>query len=447
MLSGGYEHVLIKQNRLFYGWIIVALSFVNLGIIFGIWYSFSVFFVAILDEFGWSRAATAGVFSCFMLVHSGSAIVIGSFLDRFGARVVIPVGACIVALGLFASSRIDALWQLYLWYGVLTPIGVCAVGFIAHGIILPKWFDRKRGLAIGIAMAGIGLGMQVLVPAAQFVIADFGWRTAYCLLAGFILITVLPLNIILQRKDPRVVGQYPDGAHAGEAARNESKGIGPSEPCRTCSPVIWTVHACLRSKQFWFLCAAFFFTPLAVQGTLIHQVASVVDRGFSAVQGAFFFGLAGIMGSVGKILFGWLSDRIGREKAFGIGLGCAFLGVLSLMLLRADWPYLLYGYAILFGLGYGSIAPIIPARTADLFLGPHFGKILGVLSIGGGTGGALGVWLSGKIYDITSNYNASFIISLLSLIVAVFLFRCAGTPVVSAKNPFIRGSRLLPPIP
>lgn len=424
----------MKHHRLFYGWIIVGLSFINLGIIFGIWYSFSVFFVAIIREFGWSRAATAGVFSCFMIVHSGSAIVIGSFLDRFGARVVFPAGACIVALGLFASSRIDVLWQFYLWYGVLTPVGVCAVGFIAHGIVLPKWFDRKRGLAIGIAMAGIGLGMQILVPAAQIIISQYGWRTAYCIMASFILITVLPLNIIFQRKDPREVGQHPDGVSSEETTGKYPSEAGPPESCRTCSPVVWTVHACLRSKQFWFLCASFFFTPLAVQGTLIHQVASVIDRGFSAVQGAFFFGLAGIMGSAGKILFGWLSDRVGREKAFGLGLGCAFLGVLSLMLLRPDWPGLLYGYAILFGFGYGSIAPIIPARTADLFLGPHFGKILGMLSLGGGVGGALGVWLSGKIYDLTAHYNVSFIISLIALVVAVVFFRLAGTSATPAKK-------------
>ncbi|TFG93413.1 MAG: MFS transporter, partial [Syntrophobacterales bacterium] len=318
---------------------------------------------------------------------------------------------------------------------VLTPVGVCAVGFIAHGIILPKWFDKKRGLALGIAMAGIGLGMQILVPAAQLTIAHFGWRTAYCVLAGFILITILPLNIFLQRNNPQEIGQNPDGASAGEIAEdNLTKEARHSETSRTEAPIIWTIHACLRSKQFWFLFASFFFTPLAVQGTLIHQVAGVVDKGFSAVQGAFFFGLAGMAGSVGKIFFGWLSDRIGREIAFGAGLGCAFLGVLNLMLLQLDFPYLLYGYAILFGLGYGSIAPIIPARTADLFLGPHFGKILGVLSIGGGVGGALGVWLSGKIYDITTNYNASFVISLISLILAVILFRLAGTPVVRKKE-------------
>ncbi|MBA7591695.1 hypothetical protein ES708_33855 [subsurface metagenome] len=104
------------------------------------------------------------------------------------------------------------------------------------------------------------------------------------------------------------------------------------------------------------------------------------------------------------------------------------------MLLQPNCPYLLYGYAILFGLGYGSIAPIFPARTADLFLGPHFGKIMGVLSIAGGVGGALGVWFSGKIYDITASYNIFFIISLISLILAVILFRLAGTPVMHKKE-------------
>ena len=425
----------MNKNRLFYGWVIVGVSFFNLLIISGIWYSFSVFFVALIREFGWSRAATAGVFSSFMLVHSLAAVIVGSFFDRFGARIVIPFGGCVVALGLFASSRINELWQFYMWYGVVTSVGVSAVGFIAHGMILPKWFDRKRGLAIGIAMAGIGFGMQILVPSTQFVIDHFSWRTAYCALAGFVLITIVPLNSFLQRNNPQEIGQHVDGTRAEELVKNASPEAGKTGGSEESLPKIWTIHSALRSKQFWFLFFAFVFTPLAIQGTLIHQVASVVDRGFTAIQGAFFFGLAGIMGSVGKIFFGWLSDKIGRGKAFGIGLGCAFLGVLSLMQLKLSSPYLLYGYAVLFGLGYGSSAPIFPSRAADLFMGPHFGKILGVLSIALGIGGAFGVWLSGKIYDVTTNYNVSFIIVLISFILAIILFQMSGVRAMRKKAP------------
>ena len=425
----------MKKHRLFYGWVIVGLSFLNLLIISGIWYSFSVFFVAVIREFGWSRAATAGVFSSFMMVHSLAAVIVGLFIDRFGARIVIPFGGCVVALGLFASSRITELWQFYVWYGVITSVGVSAVGFITHGMILPKWFARKRGLAIGIAMAGIGFGMQILVPSTQFVIDHFSWRTAYCALAAFVLITIVPLNILLQRNNPQEVGQNVDGARAEELGKNLSPESGQTGGDPAGLTKIWTIHSSLRSKQFWFLFFAFVFTSLAIQGTLIHQVASVVDRGFTAIQGAFFFGLAGIMGSVGKIFFGWISDKIGRGKAFGIGLGCAFLGVVSLMQLRLSCPYLLYGYSILFGLGYGSSAPIFPSRAADLFMGPHFGKILGVLSIALGIGGAFGVWLSGKIYDVTTNYNASFIIVLISFILAIILFQMSGVRVMRKTAP------------
>ncbi len=425
----------MKQRRFFYGWIIVGVSFINLAIIFGIWYSFSVFFVAVLNEFGWSRASTAGVFSCFMLVHSASAVMVGGLLDKFGARLVIPAGSLVVALGLYAASRIHSLLEFYLWYGVVTPIGVCAVGFIAHSIVLPKWFARKRGLAIGIAMAGVGIGMQVIVPAAQYGIDHYGWRTAYCLLAALILVTIFPLNALLQRKNPSAIGEIPDGLtpHSG-GNRNSETETGEREAIILHTPIAATILETLRTKQFWLLCATFIFTPLAVQGTLIHQVASVIDRGFTPVQGAFFFGLAGIIGSVGKILFGYLSDIIGREKAFTMGMGCAALGVVSLMILTPSTGWLLFGYAILFGLGYGSIAPLFPARSADLFLGPNFGKIMGILSLGGGIGGAAGVWLSGKIFDLTASYHVSFGISIAAIVIAIIFFWFTGAPEKTEKS-------------
>ena len=412
----------MKRRRIFYGWTIVGTSFVTLAISFGIWYSFSVFFVAILREFGWSRAATAGVFSLFMVAHSGIAIIIGSLLDRVGPRKVIPFGSMLVVIGLLASSRIQALWQLYLFYGVVTGMGICSIGFISQSILLPNWFLKKRGLAIGIAMAGIGVGMQVLVPITQHIISCFGWRPAYCFLAAITLTIVIPLNAMFQRRNPEEIGELPDGdkmpiEHQGAMKENPLPSS-ISEPI----PAQWTLGNTLRASRFWFLFLTFFFTPMAIQGILIHQVAHVVDRGFSAERGAFFFGLAGIMGSAGKILFGHLSDKIGREKAFAIGIGCTFLGVLSLMGLRPGHGLLLYGYAILFGLGYGSIAPIFPSRAADLFQGAHFGKIYGFLSIAMGLGGATGAWLSGKIFDMTASYQIAFLGVLTVLVLIIFLF-------------------------
>lgn len=435
----------MKQDRIFYGWIIVALSFVNLGVIFGIWYSFSVFFVAVIEDFHWSRAATSGVFSCFMLVHSFAALPMGTVMDRFGPRRVIPAAALVVALGLAASSRITTLWEFYLWFGVVTAIGVCAIGFIAHGIILPRWFQRKRGLAIGIAMSGIGLGMQIIIPLCHYLITLFGWRTAYLILAAGTLAILVPLNVLVQRNSPEEIGDVPDGRHSVDPGRQGAVKALPPEVITVSRPVYpplaQTLREALRTRQFWFLFVSFFFTPLAIQGTLIHQVASVTDSGFSPAQGAFFFGMAGIFGSVGKIFFGTLSDRTGREKAFALGMICTMAGVVSLLFLQPDRGFLLYSYAILFGLGYGSIAPIVPARSADLFLGPHFGKILGILSIGGGLGGAMGVYLSGTIFDITGDYRLAFVIALVAIGMSTVLFWFSSVP----KDPSRSGSEQVLP--
>jgi len=413
----------MKSHRFFYGWTIVAVSFITLGIAFGIWYSFSVFFVAIQKEFGSTRAATAGVFSVFMVVQSGAAILIGFLLDRFGPRKVLPIGSALIVIGLMASSRINSIWQLYLFYGVVTAVGICSIGYPSHSIFLPNWFVKKRGLAIGIAMAGIGIGMQVLVPFAQHIISLYGWRVAYWVLAAIVLIMVIPLTAVFQRRNPREVGAFPDGE---KGARNSTE-TSRKDPSLTTSAELhstqWTLRNTLRTRRFWFLFLTFFFTSLAIQGTLIHQVAHVVDKGFSAEKGALIFGLVGILGSVGKILFGYLSDRIGRTKAFTIGMGCTFFGVINLMILQPAHLHPLYAYAIFFGLGYGSIAPIFPAHAADLFHGAHFGKIYGSLSMAGGIGGATGTWLSGKIFDLTSSYRIAFLIVLSSIILMVILFR------------------------
>ena len=417
----GEDILAVKKPHFFYGWKIVGISFVTLAIAYGIWYSFSVFFVVILSEFGWSRAATAGVFSLFTLVHSFSGFLVGSLLDRFGARRVIPAGSVLIVLGLVLTSQIQSLWQLYLYYGVVTAVGICSIGFISHSIFLPNWFFKKRGLAMGAAMAGIGVGMQIIVPVTQSVIANIGWRPACWLLAGIVITIVVPLNAIVQRKNPEEIGELPDGERKVIAPENLKEENSPSDNVFHI-PFVWTLHNSFRTRQFRFLCLTFFFTAFAIQGILIHQVVHIIDKGFSPQQGAFFFGLSGIFGSVGKIFFGHLSDQIGRNRAFSISIGCTFFGVLSLAVLQSGYGWLLYTYAILFGLGYGSIAPIYPARVADLFQGPEFGKIYGLISIAGGLGGALGAWLYGKIFDLTLTYTMAFIVVMLGLVLILVLF-------------------------
>jgi MFS family permease len=409
-----------KHRDVFYGWTIVSISFVTLTISFGIWYSFSVFFVAILGEFGWTRASTAGIFSIFMLVHSAAALAVGPLMDRFGPRLVIPIGSIVSAFGLVLTSRIDSLWQFYLAYGFVTAAGLCTTGFVSHSIFLPRWFNRKRGFAIGIAMAGVGLGMLVLVPISQWLISSSGWRIAYCALGGLLLVTVVPLNLVFQRRSPVDIGDIPDGR--GQSSGNMLAAVSSAGPQWESSSQDRTLRRVLKYDRFWFLLFVYFATPMVTQGPLVHQVAHMVDKGYSSSTGAFILGLTGITGSVGKILFGYFSDRVGRERALAMGMGCAFFGISSLMFLERGDVLLPYAYAFLFGLGYGSVAPIYPSRAADLFEGPQFGRIFSLLAIAGGIGGGVGTWLYGRIYDITASYRISFIMILITIVLIVIVF-------------------------
>ena len=411
-----------KGARFYYGWTIVSVSFVTLAIAFGIWYSFSVFFVAILKEFGWSRAATAGVFSAFIMIYSALAIVIGSLLDRFGPRAVLPFGSLFIVIGLLASSRMQTLWQFYLSYGLLTAIGVCSIGHISHSIFLPNWFLMKRGFAVGIAMAGVGVGIIGLVPLSQLIISRLGWRTAYVILATFVLTIVIPINAIFQRKGPEEVGDFPYGQKISLNTPGSSKHPVQPHPREDHILKDWTLRETLGTNHFWFLFLTYLFAPFTTQGILLHQVAHVVDKGFSPDRGAFFFGLVGIVGSAGRILFGYISDRVGRERAFITAIGCTFLGILCMLSLQKGYGVLLYGYAIFFGLGYGAIPPLLAVWTADLFHGSQFGKIFGLLSIALGLGGAMSTWIMGKIFDVTASYKIAFMMSLTACVSVVLLF-------------------------
>jgi sugar phosphate permease len=196
---------------LFYGWVVVLVGFVTLGVAFGIWYSFSVFFLAIIKEFGWSRAAASSIFSAILISQAVTGLQAGLLQDRFGPRVVIPAGCLIVAAALALTSRAQGLSHFYLTYGLLAGAGVSLLGFSSHAASIPKWFERKRGLAVGMAMSGIGFGMLILIPMMEKAITRYGWRNAYLILAALALFVVAPLNLFLSRRSPEAMNLRPDG--------------------------------------------------------------------------------------------------------------------------------------------------------------------------------------------------------------------------------------------
>ncbi|MFQ5904091.1 MAG: MFS transporter, partial [Candidatus Binatia bacterium] len=211
----------------YYPWIVVGLSFLTVGVAFGCRSSFAVFFVAVTQEFQWSRGVTAGVLLLGALIWGLAAPFIGMLFDRFGPRVVIPAGSLIMALGFFVSSTTQSILHFYIGMGILMSLGFAALPMSTHGIIISNWFVHKRGRAMGIVASGMGVGVLVIAPLTQFIISELGWRHAYRMLALLLAVLIAPLNLLFQRHRPEDVGLSPDSGSlspiAGTANSNLHK--------------------------------------------------------------------------------------------------------------------------------------------------------------------------------------------------------------------------------
>ena len=373
----------------------IAVTFVTLALTYGVWYSYSVFLVALLREFGWSRSVVSGAFSLFALVHGMSGMWLGRLADRLGPRRIVLVGGLVLAIALPLDGAIRTPWQLYLTFGLLTGVGVAAAGWVPAVVLVQRWFPGRVGFALGATSAGIGVGITVVVPFSQLLIDLLGWRWAFRILGFLMVVWVIPATLWMLRDPPRAV---PGPAHTVNAGPPSTR-------------VDITLAEAARLPRFWLLGWAQVFGNLASQMLFVHQAAYLVDHGIATIVAASVVSVVGLTSIAGKTGGGWLSDRLGREITYTIGMvltlgSIAVLGLIAL----APSPALAYGYAVLLGLGYSVTAPLMPAVISDLFRGRHFGAIFGTLHVANALGGSIGPWVGGRIFDVTGSYRAAFLV-------------------------------------
>ena len=375
-------------------WIVVGAVWVTLAIASGLYFSFPVFFVALVEEFGWSRGATAAAFSISSVVQGVLSPLVGMLVDRLGPRRVMLGGAWLLGAACALSSQIGSLWSLYAVVGVLAASGVCAVSWVPTGALIARWFAERRSSVMGLAFSGMGAGVLVVGPLAQWLIVGYGWRAAYLALGLGTLVVLVPLIWLGVSEAPAV------------APPSRGEATGPADTGRE-------IGDALHTPGFWALFFAYLCTPLAVFSVVTHQVAFAVDHGFPRLFVAGIFGLTGLLSVVGRIVFGIAADRIGRAITATISYGCTAVGILCLLGLEV-WPHVaaLYTYAFFFGLGFGARGPIITAIAAQLFPSRRFGVIYGLLSVGNGIGGGLAPWFGGFVHDLTGSYRIAFLIAI-----------------------------------
>ena len=384
------------MNRRFVALGVIAAT---LSIAYGVWYSYSVILVALLAEFGWSRSVLAGAFSVFTLVHGGLNPVIGMLCARFRPLRVMAVGGAAMGLSLFADSFISTPLGLYLGFGVATAISVGLGGWVPSLVFVQRNFQERLGLSVGIISSGVGVGMLLVVPLTQFLIDEFGWRTAFRVLGVIAVAWIVPSSLFLRKVmlSPENRGQTP---------------IRQNQEQPGSDPDFLTLRQALRTRPFWLLWGAFFFGNLCSQTLHVHQVAYLVDRGLVAMVAASVVGVVGLSSILGKTGGGWLSDRVDRELVYMSGIAVMVASALALLLIEGDSSrWALYGYAVLLGIGYSVTAALIPTMVSDRFSGPHFGAIVGLALTGTAAGSAVGPWLAGTLYDATGSYTIPFLIA------------------------------------
>jgi MFS family permease len=324
-------------------------------------------------------------------------------------------------MGLVAASRITAIWHLYIFFGVAIAIGINTLAYSPHMSLIPKWFVQKRGLATGLVLSSLGMSMLIIVPLVEWLIHMVGWRSSFLFFAGAMLFLVFPMTAVFQRRSPEELGQFPDGQSL-EAGRDFSqKGEEPTQGARpSFRDGTRTLKAALGSKAFWHMVLAAFTNGFLINMLLVHQVIYTVDVGYSVMMAATMFGIVGLMGSMGGVFYGHLSDRMGREMAYTLGSGAAFAGLLFFMFVKdTSVPWMLYAFVILYGAGNGSMATLVASSTGDIFPGSALGRILSSQAMAFGIGGALGPYLGGYYFDRTGNYTISFVLCLVSICLGV----------------------------
>jgi MFS family permease len=396
-----------KKSSFFYGWVIIIVGIVTGMLVYGVRYSFSIFFPPILKEFGWSRGSTALMMSINVLVYGLMAPIAGTLGSKWRPKIMMRVGVILLALAMVGCSFAHQLWHFYIFFGVMVPVGTALCGWPIISPALMNWFATQRGLVMGIGQAGSGLSF-VYGLMAEHLILQLGWRSAYLALAVIVASVLLPLHYFIFHYHPKSKGLK---AYGSEECK-------PEEAAKE-SVLLknWTLPQMLRTYQLWLLVLYFFlFWGITCFLVLAHQIKYAEDAGYSGVFAVSVFALFGVAMLSGQ-LSGVISDRIGREKTMFLSSAAALIGLSALIAVRdTSQPWLLYIYAITFGYGAGLSTVVLFAGAADIFYGTHFGTASGMLLTGMGLGGAIGPWLGGYLYDITGSYDHAFILCIVCIV-------------------------------
>lgn len=392
--------------KFFYGYVIVAVTFIIMVLSWGLYIVFGVFFDPLLVEFGWTRAMISGAYSLSSILSGVLAIAMGGLTDRFGPRLVVTFCGFCLGLGYLMMSQVNALWHLYLFYGVIVGIGMSGLWVPLLSSIV-RWFVGRRSLMTGIVISGLTIGQLIAPLVISRLIAAHGWRLSYIILGGVVLLIIV-LAAQFLRRDPGQVGQLPDSENEGKQQdlKSDSKDF--------------ILKEAVHTAQFWLVAIIFFCVGFAAFAITVHIVPHATKLGISAVTAANILAINGGIGIIGNFgLGGIIGDRIGNRKAFIIGAVLMAASLFWLVPAREVW--MLYLFAVVFGIGLGGMGTSESPLIARLFGLSSHGLIYGVVGLSWTVGGAVGPIMTGYMCDVIGNYQLAFLLCAVIGVVGLLL--------------------------
>lgn len=373
----------------------------------GIGDTYMVFLLPLGAEFGWNRSQMTSVYSTLMVVSGIAAPLAGIVFERWGPRVLYAAGLALLGTGYSLAGRLNQLWQFYICIGLLGGLGVSAISMVPAAALISRWFQKRMSTAIGLAYAGFGAGSLLIVPLAQTLIDDRGWRAAYSLLGGAVLL-LLPLSLLLPWR--AILAGHASGATQRPATHGGTSHPGP-------------LRVAIGQRRFWLLVQVMFFTATGMYLIIVQSVVYLVEIGFTPLQAAGAFGSAAMLSVIGVSTAGWLADHFGHKRAATFSFIGTFLGTAMLYLMSyQSTHWLLVAYVLMFGICQGARGPLIASLCARLFTGPGqatiYGAIYACMSIGSG----VGALLSGVLHDLTGGYRVTFLLSMVCVLIAATPF-------------------------
>ena len=402
-----------RNNGLYYGWIVVIALLISSTILYGTVQSFGVFFKSIENAYNLTRTMTSAVVSINWFISGAAAFITGRALDKYGPKTVVFLMGLFTGLSLILTGQTNSPWQLFITYGLLLPFGTGAV-YVVLTSAVSRWFDKRRGLALGVTGAGSGLGTIIMVPLTTYLVTQLDWRTAYVILGLIALAVIIPFSRLLRREPSEVRGsneiklnlQYSESEYKNANQKN------------------FSLSQVISTRDFWLILFIWMLFGSCLLFIFTHLVPHITDIGFSPIEAAGVLSVFGVASITGRVLIGAVADRIGRKLTSVVAILLQAGAMFWLVGSQELWMF--YVFAVIFGCAYSGFSASMGALIGDVFGLARIGSIFGVLEIGFSIGAAAGPAIGGLIFDHSGSYFTAFLVLGFSMLIISLLVGLLG---------------------